>query len=119
MVLFEARSLAGLAFIALSAGCFAVEPTKPGVNRCHSFLLERQDGVPFDPRATQDFSLLADLNARFDDRCAFEDEPVVIDCHVGASSPDACEASAADALAIGLDRDVVLASTCFFDCIID
>ncbi|MDP2345033.1 MAG: hypothetical protein Q8O67_29080 [Deltaproteobacteria bacterium] len=100
------RALGALAFAPLSLfGCLPDE-SSAGVNRCHAFsLAPPADAAPLDSRATQDFSLLADLNARFDDKCRFESEPTEIACVVGANNVSDCEVLLSEAVAISTQRD--------------
>ncbi|MDP2341551.1 MAG: hypothetical protein Q8O67_11355 [Deltaproteobacteria bacterium] len=112
-------ALARLLLVADLLACQAGEGT-PGVNRCHAFILAPPAGAtPLDRRATQDFSLLADLNARFDDKCRFEGEPTDIVCLVGATNAEDCDDLLSEALDISILRERPLDGFCFFACEIE
>ena len=89
-----------------------------GLNHCHGFVLTSIDETtPFDALATQDISLLNELNERYDDRCAFGD--VVVNCFVGATSDEDCRVLADEAVAFVSTRGRVVEARCDFTCEIE
>ena len=78
---------------------------------------EIDETTPFDALATQDISLLNELNERYDDRCAFGD--VVVNCFVGATSDEDCRVLADEAVAFVSTRGRVVEARCDFTCEIE